>query len=1235
MSEKQIVVEDRLVKPSMVTPTLFVGLGGWGCKVIGGVARQLKGRPDYHERYKHLVKFAGVDTNINDLEKLRVHFDADFLISDFEKAKYAELANGRLFLEPDSYFTQWVPSDYRFRVGDTAGAGQIRIESRLGCYYQMKHTPFVDKFRALIESLRDHQAGHRRLDSGEIRIVLCYSTAGGTGSGSHLAMAYMLRDQAKLIGKPVVIGLAGLPAIFEDHAGVNKDGIFANGYAALKETEHLMRLGAPESKFYPENGLDFHYDPSDETKRKVFDKPFDFLYVVDKPEKFSVKSVDQAAADGLYLQLFTDIFKEQAGDYDNYTQHQRFLVPHDFEAKEICGFTSFYGSFGAAVLHVPTRDMIDYSARATALNVLRGNWLRDIPAGDAYERIRIEPEPYYQVAKSDTEDEIEVQASEFGEHMEIERKALQDRLYLKRVRMLARAEYDKRKMNGQYLSVWRHGEGITVLPGSDPRHRLRMEKPTETMVDELRKAVGARSYEVSVAEMVLPLIQMRDGNAPQLIERAVAAVTEAAGSRLQMDDNVVPVSDLVAQARAAADDLYSAGESVLEEGFTDNVQYHGFSRICDAKELLKQSKVDIRTQRYIAIRLLDELNEIASRLAMEQGDAPEIKLPEGVQESDEAVIELGMFKGGKVIKEELLSTLRGQAVARAEFRVRETFRARISTARESFRDVADKLRALEDTVDTVCREEERQLQHLIENGSAGSNRYMLDAEALQMENGRRLWDFFYEDCIAGDMAEKFSLKSDSILSLVNEAYANGITGEPSEKHRQLLRSVKHFVVSELQTRLEGSPLASDAAARDGLTIVEALRREVTYRAIYMSHAEEIGRDPQVQVRRLVAEYKNIPQDRKVKPSATVHEDYLRDKIKRIVKEKADYLCCYDESRDVQGGVRPDRVALCVTTPTMKEEIDKIVQGAGGGFKVLTEEWTNPREVVFYRAVLNVPLYVFGRMDRMRDYYHRFRKLAKRSKILHIDKNWEGDALLDLDPVSAQEKNRTAKVRANIIQYAALRVSTPSGIDLGGRTFIYRRDDQWVLVPPSGLETDDGVDMTVPLGDSMSDAVEALPEKLAANPIRYREFASMLLVIQKGLAPSVVQRIVKFPMQWRSSRDDLQSQWGGNPTPEQRLRLKDLTEAYSGLAEALRELLVRLREKQGEALILGGEDYASLGVPQDVARANITASVGILQRFADDWSALENPTAKGFTWLFAPVPAETAAAVVAGPPVGSS
>ncbi len=181
-SEEKLVINELIEKPSSVAPMLFVGLGGCGCRMVARVAKHLQRRPDYEERYKGLIRFALVDTNVNDLEQYREIADESFLISNFEKEEYANLASGKMFLEPDDYFTQWVPPSYRFRAGDTAGAGQIRIEARLGVYYQMKHSDFVPRFRRLLDTLKSHERGHRRLDSNEIRIVVCYSVAGGTGS---------------------------------------------------------------------------------------------------------------------------------------------------------------------------------------------------------------------------------------------------------------------------------------------------------------------------------------------------------------------------------------------------------------------------------------------------------------------------------------------------------------------------------------------------------------------------------------------------------------------------------------------------------------------------------------------------------------------------------------------------------------------------------------------------------------------------------------------------------------------------------------------------------------------------------------------------------------------------------------------------------------------------------------------------------------------------------------------
>ena len=95
------------------------------------------------------------------------------------------------------------------------------------------------------------------------------------------------------------------------------------------------------------------------------------------------------------------------------------------------------------------------------------------------------------------------------------------------------------------------------------------------------------------------------------------------------------------------------------------------------------------------------------------------------------------------------------------------------------------------------------------------------------------------------------------------------------------------------------------------------------------------------------------------------------------------------------------------------------------------------------AVLNVPLYVFGRLDEMKHHYYAFKGLAKRSKVLHIDKNWE-DSLPDLDPDSAQALHRQEMVREHIVNFATL-------LTLPDAPRIIRREGHYYLRDPDDAE----------------------------------------------------------------------------------------------------------------------------------------------------------------------------------------
>jgi len=1203
------VVDELLTKPSAVCPTLFVGIGGCGCRMVSRIAEHLRRRSDFDERYKDLVKFALVDTNINDLESYREIADGTFLISDFEKEEYADLASGKMFLEPDPYFTQWVPQNYRFRSGDTAGAGQIRIEARLGVFYQMKHKDFVPKFRKLLEDLKSHELGHRRLDSPEIRIVMCFSVAGGTGSGCHLPIALMLRDQAREIGKPWIIGVTVLPAVFEDKTGINKDGTFANGYAALKEMEHLMKLGAPESRFFPPEGVDFHYDPSEATKRKVRQRPFEFVYVVDKPQSFTVSDPVEAAADGLYLQFFSPIYSYQASDYDNYTQHQRFLVPHDFEGKGIVGFSTFYGSYGAAVLLVPVDGLVEYCSQAAALSLMRSSFLRSIPGDPVYTTLRNDPGPFDEVTLGNEKNEKPVHVAEFHKKETHQREALFDRLFMKRVRLLAYCE----QLEGEskrFLSLFRHGHRPGEIPKGDGtwEHRPENVKEEQTHLANL----GMR---FSIAGIVLPAVEgSGPGEPPGLLRQARQSIEIHAQENHPSISGSVTVRDLVNRATTWMDEFRGVGMRILNNGYAaGTIRHPGMDSLTELRFLNDEAgEVDLAAKRYAVLSVRERV----------RWDTPP---PQRTAEFD-----LGGRAETDKLKDRdaqaMADSLEQQAIDRAVEAITQAFIERLGDFKRSLDGFATTQRKFEEGFEHLEREQSRRIERLREEGDKSANEYVLDAEALQIENSRRMWDFYYEDKIAG--LPELGLGDRRIQQLLSEtvtAMSLRQGGSTTAKLEKLYEALRQHIHGELKTYIGGDPRAADRERRDGLTLAEALELEVIYRALYRSNTPYVEREKDKAIRDLVAGYRYLPPDKQEKLDDPGHQDYLRDKIKRLVKEKASLLCVYEEERDQHGGVRPDHVFVAAIDENFRNgSLGEVIRGADSRLAWVSTGWHNPKEIIFYRAVLNVPLYVFGRMTEMKAQYEQFRNLARRPKVLHIDQNWEL-TLPDLDPDSSQEKHRQDLLRDHVVNFAAL-LTSPK-IDEGAG-FILRREGKYCLTDPPGAAATGANGRPgsgKPLGANLADSIQLVPQVLEGDKVKYALYQQLLRGVREGLAPEVLRRIVQLPFQWRQSRDQLRDQYGSSPTADQQDKIKDYSDAYHRLHEALEKLLEKLRNRNVEQQTLGEDlgwwDSEEMGKEEQArlveqARRGLAQSLKILEAFSDSWRFMENPEqASGYPETF--------------------
>jgi hypothetical protein len=352
-----------LVASEKHKPILFVGLGGNGGKIVNQLAARLRRHPHW-DRIASLTHFLVIDTNKDDLDKHRdVSPDCRFLVSNFDARAYVERKRGKAEVKEDPLLTSWFPADYTPRSGETPGAGQIRLESRLKLYYNLEQdrAGIRQKIRSILNEMTGRENPWRDGQDRTVRAVVFGSVAGGTGSGGFLPMAYLLQQ---LIvengwGRPNVQSFLSLPTTFQDkvHPRLHRD-IDANGYAALKELEYLTRQLAYAGG---QDQIRFVYDPgnSDPRANSIQSRPFTIAYLVDKPDQLSLQKYEAAVSDAAFLQIFSPLLGAQAGEYDNYEKHQRTLANGHF--------STHYGAFGTALLQLPRNDLVRYaSLRYTA-----------------------------------------------------------------------------------------------------------------------------------------------------------------------------------------------------------------------------------------------------------------------------------------------------------------------------------------------------------------------------------------------------------------------------------------------------------------------------------------------------------------------------------------------------------------------------------------------------------------------------------------------------------------------------------------------------------------------------------------------------------------------------------------------------------------------------------------------------------------------------------------------------
>ncbi|MCC6622012.1 MAG: hypothetical protein IT385_12190 [Deltaproteobacteria bacterium] len=943
-------------------PTFFIGLGGSGGRVVDVLARRLAAESSF-ARFEDLVHFVVVDTDQNDLARLHGRILKSNIATAHKPRRIALHRGEAAGTAEDRRVTSWVHPWYRFREHSNAGAGQIRLEARYSLHCQLAEQPPQNVEQLVRKGLaRALRAQLPNRGSERVRVHLFASTAGGTGSGASLVMAALVRRLAHEAGAEVeVFGHFFLPSLFRDKVApplVPK--IDANGYAALKEIERAQELryeGGPEAielVFHPGATQGKQVSPTEDGLRTA---PFDWVYVLDRPEAMSIEEIYAAAGEAAYLQLFSPILGYQEREADNFRQLQTRLAAGYFALQN--------GSIGASVIELPRRRLERYFARRWTIGVLE----RFVVSGDG--SARLSPEEL--ATLSDTEQ---------GRRL--------DQAFVTFVDAEARRE-EQDKKPGIFAEIARfESQGTQVLTALRKALEVELQKAEDLVtIDSINAAaMTPESYSLNAARDGMARDFQRSRQA--LSQHAAALERElASGQWLGRFFEAHKVSPLL-QRRLLVEIDRLAREELRADLGPDEAEL--------MVDWVLNPYEDPEAGRHLALRPPDP--------ASYRVDTPEIRKQIETLEAGLGEAARKVFRKDQAFSErrqvavsffnQLRDTARDALVVELWQRVMRALQAQVQQRLDVFRVIARQGMGL---VAHLAADAERCRVQGLEvpetDGAATevTREFHLGSEVFHDERrGVRCWDAVWQVALA----PSFHVPTHEVLAIVNR-HLQASSTDDAKRQDGLSRVLAH-IAKDLD-HLGRARVAHLMSVERPLTLADGLVLEARLAALGHRVA-----DPD----RLAAV-----------PSAEV-VGYLREKVARV-SGMSRALGRFDEpvlaGREFSP-YRPRFFGVAADHLRASPLLGDALAMAAPGFERL-EDWTSPDVVSFYQATLGVPLYAWLEVQGplARAYEHQVADPG-RHEPLHVDHRWEppgfhdapGPGLPGLDPVRRRQWEETQASR---------------------------------------------------------------------------------------------------------------------------------------------------------------------------------------------------------------------------------
>lgn len=347
-------------KHQIRVPTLLIGIGGIGGRIVKGVYDQLN---DYDKSYVEMVV---MDTNANDLKQIKGKG-----IDTIQTSQEKTVAD---YLNLHKEYQEWFPTNPLINGKNLKdGAGQIRSVSRLGALASES----AGDFKTIDVAIRKLKRNRGETITSAVKVMIVGSMTGGTGSGLGIQLPYYIREAiSKESNAPDILirGLFLTPSLttMVQPTEDNEKAMYVNGYAFIRELNAFYKAQLMDDgdimvdvehyqKGWKNEGV------PDELK-SANQIPYNFMFLLEMSNNFGTNLGDLEA----YERQASKIVKNQL--FSKFSGNQ-FSVEDNLIISSITnqGMDRYCGA-GYSVAKYPKDDMTRYCTLKFSDNIVKDFW---------------------------------------------------------------------------------------------------------------------------------------------------------------------------------------------------------------------------------------------------------------------------------------------------------------------------------------------------------------------------------------------------------------------------------------------------------------------------------------------------------------------------------------------------------------------------------------------------------------------------------------------------------------------------------------------------------------------------------------------------------------------------------------------------------------------------------------------------------------------------------------------